>query len=395
MSNNYFRGSKKNDNNNNNYRNNNGFNRSGGNYGNNKPNLSMQKEVLCGKIFRIKAEGENKEKAENNFFHKFCDEVKNFFPDNLSLALTKYIWIVLKERIDNSYDNQNSPINQLAKIKELFEIIRKDKSIKNVNPPKIAQLEGYEKILDKRYKTTERLICGLGESNVLETSITLHHISGIPYIPASTFKGVCREVAFWNLIEKRNIDQEKLNEFQENFYGELYEDDEDIIKYQLLFGAKDFKGLLLFFDSYPEFKDSKYKNEDFIDLDIMNPHYTKYYNDEKGETVPGDWENPTPIFFLTVKQNTTFHFDVFFDRWRWEKIKKNGIEIKREKKIKKIIFYDKKDGIPEKKNGEITIEIDRIEQLVDRVKFDEDIIKKALGTFGIGAKTMLGYGIFE
>jgi hypothetical protein len=79
MSNNYFRGSKKNDNNNNNYRNNNGFNKSGRNYGNNKSNLSIQKEVLCGKIFRIKAEVKYKEKAEDKFFHKFCDEDKNFF----------------------------------------------------------------------------------------------------------------------------------------------------------------------------------------------------------------------------------------------------------------------------------------------------------------------------
>ena len=43
-----------------------------------------------------------------------------------------------------------------------------------------------------------RLIVGLGGESVYETSITLHHIYGIPYIPASSIKGVIRS---WIITE--------------------------------------------------------------------------------------------------------------------------------------------------------------------------------------------------
>src|SRR5207237_557288 len=35
-----------------------------------------------------------------------------------------------------------------------------------------------------------RMIIGLGGENVLETGLTLHHIYGVPYIPATALKGL-------------------------------------------------------------------------------------------------------------------------------------------------------------------------------------------------------------
>ncbi|MCK5507702.1 MAG: type III-B CRISPR module RAMP protein Cmr6 [Desulfobacterales bacterium] len=54
-------------------------------------------------------------------------------------------------------------------------------------------------------------------------------------------------------------------------------------------------GKIIFFYAFPEKGVS-------IKLDIMNPHYPKYYSDDE---VPADWQNP--IKFLTV-ENTSFNF---------------------------------------------------------------------------------------
>ena len=220
--------------------------------------------------------------------------------------------------------------------------------------------QGYKCIFDKSFTTLSRLIVGLGAEHPLETSITLHHIFGIPYIPGSALKGVCRMVAFWKLAQENNLaeNEEELKIFQKKFYGELFKDDQDILKYQLLFGAQNFKGLLLFLDAYPEISgDGK-----LFDLDVMNVHYPKYYS---GNEPPADWQNPNPIFFLTVKEGIIFNFYVLFDEYRFKRLKK-----------------DKSELVSVIENLNIENEI-------------KNLLKQALQNFGIGAKTSLGYGIFQ
>ncbi len=226
---------------------------------------------------------------------------------------------------------------------------------------------------------------------MLETAITLHHLYGIPYIPGSSFKGVCREVVFHRLVENKNITEDKLDDFQNKFYGELYPDDEDILTYQLLFGAQNFKGLLLFLDAYPE-----NNQQQIFDLDIMNPHYSKYYGDKSGNVVPGDWENPVPIFFLTVRKGVKFKFNLFFDRWRWEKIKEDSINFKEDKKTIIIKFHDK-DFKKECKEKECVyfINTKKVEEYMCDNNFYKDIITQALCFSGIGSKRSSGYGIFS
>ena len=105
-----------------------------------------------------------------------------------------------------------------------------------------------------------------------------------------------------------------------------------------MFGTQNKKGRVIFFDALPIID----RNQDFIVLDVMNVHYRDYY--EKGE-VPGDWMNPNPIFFLTV-EGIKFRFTV---------------ASKDEKMAEKAI----------------------------------ELLKEALLTTGIGAKTSAGYGYFE
>lgn len=141
-----------------------------------------------------------------------------------------------------------------------------------------------------------RMIVGLGGASVYETSITLHHVYGIPYIPASAVKGVTRSC--W---------------IQEEFgYGE--KDEEKALKnddFRAVFGGPKTKdengkelpakaGEVVFFDAFPLALSAK-----SIEVDIMNPHYSDYYG--KDDVWPTDTQNPVPVHFLTVA-NTTFSF---------------------------------------------------------------------------------------
>lgn len=122
-------------------------------------------------------------------------------------------------------------------------------------------------------KVLWRLVVGLGSGSVLETSMTLHHILGVPYIPGSALKGV---VGLY-YVEKNGVEDEG---------------------YDKLFGTQTQKGKVTFLDAYPN-------SFPELELDIMNPHYPEYYSEGKP---PADWMSPNPIKFLTVKKDTEFIF---------------------------------------------------------------------------------------
>lgn len=111
-----------------------------------------------------------------------------------------------------------------------------------------------------------RLVVGLGEESVYETSIYLHRNYSMPVIPGSAVKGVTHAYA-----ERQSV--------------QLAEE---------IFGTPEQAGKVTFFDALPIMNEDK----DFLVLDIMNVHYPDYY--QKGKT-PGDWMNPNPIYFLVVE----------------------------------------------------------------------------------------------
>ncbi len=164
-----------------------------------------------------------------------------------------------------------------------------------------------------------RMVIGLGASHPQETSMTLHHIYGIPYIPGSAVKGITRH---WVIFNEFNQNEEKAEK------DEIF---------QSIFGTQKEAGKIIFFDAYPV-------DEIKLKLDIMNPHYPDYYGKNQP---PADWQNPVPIKFLTL-ENTRFS------------------------------FY-----IAAKKGNK---------DLLDKAI---EFLKDALKNYGIGAKTSLGYGIFN
>lgn len=124
-----------------------------------------------------------------------------------------------------------------------------------------------------------RMVIGLGASHPQETSMTFHHIYGIPYIPASAIKGITRH---WVTAKYFNNNED-----------EALKDDD----FMNIFGTQNKKGKIIFFDAYPVANIN-------LKIDVMTPHYPDYYSDKKE---PADWQSPNPIKFLTVER-TTFNF---------------------------------------------------------------------------------------
>jgi len=218
--------------------------------------------------------------------------------------------------------------------------IRKKQIIKQL------QKEGYH-LENFPLSISWRLVIGLGASHPQKTSMTLHHIYGIPYIPGSAIKGVTRHWAVLKFADNNKKDNEKFEDAIKRIAEALESGDDlnievdkvtfkDLIE---IFGTQEKQGKVIFFDAYPV-------GEIKLKIDIMNPHYPKYYSEGQP---PTDWQNPVPIKFLTV-ENTKFAF----------------------------YLASKTKDDPNKKLLNIA----------------KELLLEAIKNYGIGARTLLGYGIF-
>lgn len=300
---------------------------------------------------------------ENRYFNKdFVDifqqliakESKDIFQKINFFYLFNHPWIQEKK---NGKDIDITAI----RINEDLKIYNWDKNfikeIDNRRKKLISELEksGYSLSNQKgiTLNLSWRMVIGLGATHPQETSMTLHHIYGIPYVPGSAIKGVTRHYCVqvfaeeYARINSPNISIEKAikiiaddlekGEKGKNKNLEVPIKDEKIKFCDLIeiFGTQQKAGQVIFFDAYPI-------NDIGLNIDIMNPHYPDYYS---GKQPPTDWQNPVPIKFLTVEK-TKFQFFV----------------------------------------------AGRNEDLCNKAMV---LLKEALTDFGIGAKTALGYGIFE
>ena len=243
-----------------------------------------------------------------------------------------------------------------------------------------------EFLKDLRLETKTRLVVGLGDESVYETSIKLHRNYGVPYIPGSALKGVAKHYSILNLtdrlinehlsidffelakrvqdaletsvtdendekaVEKAVKDKLKIN----NIPNEILDEFKSLRK---IFGTQSYEGSIIFFDAFPTYeclKELTENNKPILELDIMNPHYQSYYSASENELktnvekAPGDWHSPNPIFFLTVPKGIEFQFAI----------------------------------APRNEEGT---------KLLNKAK---EILISALKEFGVGAKTSLGYGRF-
>ncbi|MFC1238197.1 type III-B CRISPR module RAMP protein Cmr6 [Treponema vincentii] len=155
-------------------------------------------------------------------------------------------------------------------------------------------------------RMTAPFITGLGSGHPTETGMILDRNTGLPYLPASSIKGVLR-LAYAITIAN----------------GRAEVPDAELLRY---FGSTDSKeaarGNIVFLDAYPYFVPQ-------LKVDIMNPHFLLYYTggtstedngakaNSKTKNIPVETESPVPIKFLTVgnsndKNDAVFVFRAFF-----------------------------------------------------------------------------------
>lgn len=183
---------------------------------------------------------------------------------NASLWLDKYIKVQSQEDTDS----------RSGLVKEVSEIAL---------PKAYSQFyERWEQMLTSAGVTPQqrrtamvkgRMIIGLGDESVLETSITLHHTYGVPYIPGSALKGLTASFARQRLGPKWQKGQEA---------------------YNVVFGTSKEAGFITFFDA-PLVANSK---QPILHRDIITVHHPEYY--QGNGATPSDWDSPTPIPFLSA-----------------------------------------------------------------------------------------------
>lgn len=251
-----------------------------------------------------------------------------------------------KKFYNRMQNNSNSPIQTLLENKHLNQYY-------------------FYKSFESKYETIiitakliSPLITGIGLTHPNEVGMLFDHTIGIPYISASSIKGDVRFAHTIGLLDdlyenhKDEINEIKIKKndgtYEESSY---FDDEEDWTKIPLIFGKGGDKGnvgRVIFLDAYPV------NVPELLHEDIMNPHYGEYYSDVNATKPPADYLTPKPIKFLTVSKETKFIFRIL--------INKKHNDLKDNKTLKDLVLT---------------------------------AVRKSLEEEGIGAKTAVGYGLFN
>lgn len=202
--------------------------------------------------------------------------------------------------------------------------------------------------------TASNLIVGFGAESTLENGIMLHRPTGLPIIPGSACKGLCRAVCLASiatefgispvpieqaLAELANPDPnhkklvtpgwhtlaemlQGLPDDQQKALDKLtargnngaltdlaaFNASPSVCLFRQLFGETGRAGKLIFFDAIPKKTDKKL----FV-ADVLTPHFGKYYGDG---IAPNDDLEPSPNVFLVVPEDLTFRFAIGYDQGR-------------------------------------------------------------------------------
>lgn len=128
-----------------------------------------------------------------------------------------------------------------------------------------------------------KLVHGLGAQHVRESSLTLHPVYGIPYLPSSSIKGVVRNWvlnAFFGGDETK-LSSDELSEIQENVRSLMMS----------IFGIQEVEGRVHFHDVFfPQYS---------IRPDVLTVHFKDYYEGKRQAAT--DDQSPVPVSFYSVQ----------------------------------------------------------------------------------------------
>lgn len=154
-----------------------------------------------------------------------------------------------------------------------------------------------------------RLIIGLGGKGPMETGITLHPVTGLPFIPGSALKGMTRNYALLLMAAQMGVDatdSDKLTKLDEALAAGQHDDVASATVYREVFGTQENAGACRFFDGVMA---DPGKADKLFTPDVMTPHFRQYY-EKSGKRPPADDDSPNPISFMTVSDRLHFTFAV-------------------------------------------------------------------------------------
>ncbi len=122
---------------------------------------------------------------------------------------------------------------------------------------------------------------------VTESALLLHHTYGVPYLPGSALKGLCRSTA------RRALQQAPAGVTVADLFGDAQKGDEEQTR----------AGLFDFWDAL-WVPDGALK-EGPLQIDVVNPHHVAYYTQEN-HPAPTFSDDPQPTHFLTVRPGARF-----------------------------------------------------------------------------------------
>lgn len=162
-------------------------------------------------------------------------------------------------------------------------------------------------------KLQSRLVVGLGGKGSLEIGLTLDHVTGLPYIPGSALKGVCRNYVLLRIARMREYSfdptqAKEMNEALNALEQELISDKDESPEakhFRDAFGTQQKAGAYIFYDAVPTGRMESH----LFAVDVMTPHFPKYYRGE-GKLHPNDADDPNPVSFPTVNSGVEFAFAV-------------------------------------------------------------------------------------
>lgn len=208
------------------------------------------------------------------------------------LLLSRYLKIAVKK---DNHENER---------KQLFQ-----NAITAVN----GALSIYKLAYDRRLKMFHagceknfhgRLVIGLGGESVLETGLTLHHTYGTPLIPGSALKGLASHYCdqIWGARDLKFKLKGRYHSFM--FGGQWRENDENGDT-----KVHEEAGYITFEDAWVS-PESLQPNSGLV-IDVMTPHHGDYYDQQKEDSSPSDFDDPNLILFLSFAGK--FHFHVSCD----------------------------------------------------------------------------------
>jgi CRISPR-associated protein Cmr6 len=236
------------------------------------------------------------------------------------------------------------PLQQF--VKEYAELERHVSPLLNARHEHLRALAGGTERGERTAVAQERLVSGLGSSHPLENGFCFDYALGVPHLPGSSVKGLCRQMA------ELDGDERAIR----TLFGNGDEDDRRAERNATA-------GDIVFLPAYP-------KGWPALEIDVINCHQPAYYgsnpvvlradtdkpnggggaSSQRGErrkrVGPLEVEDPVPVFFLTVARGTRFVFRCF-----------------------------SRSGTP------------------TNVAQALELLSDGLATLGIGAKTALGYGV--